>query len=171
MVVKDGTKTWSFFEFIAVYGYSKQRNWNIEGAFPTSVCTAFWWIIGGLIGLAFKTFVFSTFVVFLIAVLGVTIIHTISPLIGFQFPNPVAPAIISVVVWIFIGSISTAMYRQTEHYKKVVARKEEKRRERDANKEPATYEEKGDTLFTLIFEYAASFKSKVCPTIRYEANE
>jgi len=168
MVIKEGTKTYAFFKIIAWAAYGKTKRYA-HLHYPNTLCSAFWWVLGGLIALMFKTTIILSAAVVALVIVSIIVLTPIYLWFPFSwggnfFADSVAITI-SMVCWIGIGMIAIGVYRETDHF--IDARNRQKQRKIEKFVDSGV-QEKSDTLWTLIVEYAKSGKSKICPTIQYE---
>jgi len=170
MKIEQGTKLYNFLYFISKWGHGYNHPNNIRNAFPTTVCQAIWFIVYGLSGLAMRSILISIFVVFVAFMMAIALTHTVYPITGYSiFPllESGIKSFISIMFWVIIGAITLIEYQKSDHCRKSKKISEyfttSKKVDTPNNNEPQS-----DGIIVLLFEYAKSFKNKVCPTIEYD---
>jgi hypothetical protein len=155
MKIEKGSRFFNFLYFIGKWGHGNSHPTYIESQMPTTVCSLFWYIVYGVLALFVKTAFYSTcFLIFAWAVIGI-LLHTLSPLISFQFfPNELHISIITMVAWIVVGIIAIAMFRDTEYYYNITTKTKSNRSITSG-------------LTSTAVGYIKSFKDKVCPVVEY----
>ena len=105
---------------------------------PQSICAYFWKVVGTL----FLKFSFGIFSIIVPFVTGCVLLY---PILQIWFGTDIFLAILSSLLWIFVGNVSLYEYRK---FKKA--------------ENPEIYNQ-----HTIIGEYIKAKKNKICPLIEY----
>jgi len=142
------------------YKILKYMHTFINKPIPENVCQLFWFVAEGTFKLACAAGVIITIAAIALATSIFAVLAFIEAVFNFGIMRlSIDVFVLSAIIWVAIGSLSIAIYRQTDHYTNTL----EKRREKTSK----ALHERNDGFIALVSQYSRSIKDKVCPTVEY----